>query len=145
MAKANSDVQDLSPYKLMANFSTSRIVPCLVLALVLHVVVIGGTSIDYIDRTFINPQAATQEETAAAEPGEGKQPAKAAPDGGAEKKPAGQQDAGPGKKPTESREALLERHQDKPVIKEITEAADPEEIPDEPDGLGITIEDTNNP
>ena len=37
---------------------------------------------------------------------------------------------------------LLQQRSDSPVVKRITEAAKPEEIPDEPGDLGISLEDT---
>ena len=42
----------------------------------------------------------------------------------------------------DSDEALLRERADSPVVKRITEAAKPEEIPDEPEDLGISLEDT---
>jgi hypothetical protein len=42
------DIGKLSPEKLLAQFSRSGIVLCIILAFALHVLVLGGTSVDYI-------------------------------------------------------------------------------------------------
>ena len=69
MPDAPNDIENFSPYKLIDNFTQSRTTLCLVVALILHVVVIGGTSVPYIYSTWINPEASKAD--AAAGRGEG--------------------------------------------------------------------------
>ena len=51
------NVDDVSPYTLLRNFSKSRLLRCLFLALLIHAAVIGGLSTNYIYSTWIDPQA----------------------------------------------------------------------------------------
>lgn len=46
--EAQSDIQKLSPEKLLKRFNKSGIVLCVIAAFAAHVVVLGGTSVDYI-------------------------------------------------------------------------------------------------
>ncbi len=125
MTDTPESIEDISPHKLLRNFSSNRLLWCLCLAAALHVVAIGGLSTDYVYRTWINPADDAEDTeagaTAADDPQQdaaGKQPAK--PAAGAD--PDGKADAS--------------------VVNRVTEEADPEEIPDEPGGLGISIDDT---
>jgi len=43
-----TDIHKLAPDKLLRHFSKSGIVLCIILAFALHVIVLGGTSVDYI-------------------------------------------------------------------------------------------------
>ena len=43
-----TDIEKLSPDKLLWRFSKSGIVLCIILAFALHVIVLGGASVDYI-------------------------------------------------------------------------------------------------
>ena len=56
---AKTDIARLSPDKLVRRFRHSGIVACLLLALGLHVVVLGGTSVDYI-HGLVDPAWKTQ-------------------------------------------------------------------------------------
>ncbi len=144
----NEDVEEFSPYKLLDNFSKSRILPCLFLALVLHVLVIGGTSYNFIYRTWIDPNPESADANAAEQPGEasetpsegeaskqGTKPGETAEEGGEDKAATEKTGEETPKKPADGDEP--------PVIKKITEEPKPGEIPDEPDSLGISLEDTN--
>lgn len=44
----DTDIEKLSPEKLLRQFSRSGIMLCIILAFGLHVIVLGGTSVDYI-------------------------------------------------------------------------------------------------
>lgn len=46
--QSEKDITKLSPDRLMKRFRESKIVACLLVALALHVVVLGATSVDYI-------------------------------------------------------------------------------------------------
>jgi hypothetical protein len=139
----NADnIEDLSPYALLKNFSRSRVLPALFLALLVHVAAVGGLSTRYIYHTWINPSAALAEtespeetdETSDEQPAEEGQPADKT---GSE---TGTKEAAEVvKKPKAGTDEELP-----PVVKRVTGAAEPKEIPDEPTGLGISIDDINN-
>ena len=63
---ADVDIGKLSPEKLLRQFSRSGIVLCIILAFGLHVIVLGGTSVDYIhgiiDPTWQEEQDRLKEE-----------------------------------------------------------------------------------
>jgi hypothetical protein len=139
MPPTPENVEDVSPYKLLRNFSKSRLLRCLFLALLIHAAVICGLSTDYIYRTWINPEAGPTEQDAAANvedaegpPGEG---AREDPATGA-KGPGSDEKGGPAEGGGASQEA--------PVVNRVTGKADPEELPDEPGGLGISIDDVKD-
>lgn len=132
-ASPASQPDDVTPDDLLSGFSTSHIVRWFFVALLLHAVVIGGFSIGTI-RDYFDPEGAKARQEAAlaaaklpvepaATPGE---PATAA--------------AAP---PAETAAAATPAAPQTPIEKATTEAAKPEEIPDAPDDLGLSIEDTN--
>ena len=146
MADNERDIQRLSPDGLMSGFSTSRVWTALTISLGVHAVVILGTSLGYIygriDTEWAEEQKALQQKEAKAE-----QAAKLKDEIDAskpEKPPAGKDASSkspPAKKMTDE-ERLMKERADTPVVKAITEAASPEDIPKEP-GLGISIDETN--
>ncbi len=144
MPDMDKDIERLAPQKLLERFSRGRILLCLGAAALLHVVIIASLSTNYIYYSWINPEAGRAREEAAKKAAEGSSEEAASPAPAAaadtnqvaETKP---RDGDSGK----TQEQLLEEHKDAPVVKAITEKATPEEIPDEPDSLGISIEDTN--
>ena len=113
------DVENFSPYKLVESFNKSRIVSCLILAAIVHVVVIGGTSVGYIYSTWINPQ----DESAIA--------------AGKKKKPTTQPTSQSATQPGDKKRGKA------PVIKRITDKPKAGEIPKAPGNLGIDIDGTN--
>lgn len=147
------EVVQYSPDKLLAVFARGNMVLWFIVAILLHTVFIGLTSVSYIRDTYIDPDSADkrrkeaalmaqQKETAKAEAAAAKaeaaapaatEPAKP-PAGGTESKATGASDD-PEKK-------LLDEKKDTPIVKAITETAKPSEIPKEP-GIGISLEDTN--
>lgn len=161
MAGSQGDIQDLSPQDLITNFSKSRIVLWAILAIILHVVVIGGSSYEHIYYNYINKEAGrikadkekAEKDAAAAEETARKQAEKdAAAAAAAAKKPEDGTAAGdagkeavkgtPARELTEE-EKLLDKHKNTQIVKDITETAAPEEIPGEPDDLIIDIDETN--
>ena len=130
MSATPENVEDVSPYKLLRNFSKSRLLRCLFLALLIHAAVIGGLSTDYIYRTWIDPKAGLPE--TAANPQEAEPP----PGEGTAKDPAGDADGLAKDGGDEAQQA--------PVVNRVTEKADPKELPDEPGGLGISIDDVKD-
>lgn len=135
MTEDQNDIENLSPYKLIDNFSKSRLVPCIVLALAVHVAVIGGTSVGYIYDTWIDAKDPAQqgEQEKQQDAASGRPDAPASPE--APPKAMGT---------AEAPENQLDKHKHAPVVKKITETAKPEDIPKEPGDLGITIEETND-
>ena len=156
------EIERLSPDKLMASFSASRIWSGLFISLVVHAILIGGTSLTYIYGQIDPKWAAAREaemkkaaeakraaeapKAAPAEapgPAEKAGPGKAAPEEGAstsgsETKPGAKE---PGKAVSEH-DRLMKKHANTAIVKVITATAKPEEIPEEPE-LGISIQETN--
>ena len=130
MPPTSENVEDISPYTLLKNFSRSRLLWCLFLALLIHAAVIGGLSTKYIYRTWINPESALPEQAAAAG-------ADSSSDDGTSEDLAG--DAkGPG---SDEKPATTDGMPEAPVVDRVTEQADPDQIPQEPGGLGLSIDD----
>jgi hypothetical protein len=131
------NVEDLSPYRLLRNFSKNRVLHGSLLALIIHLAVIGGLSTGYIYQTWINPlppvqkadaenpDGAPNEET---DPADGTKPED-------DTNPTNGDDPKPG--------SPEETDATPPVIERVTDVADPEDFPKEPDGLGISIDDIN--
>jgi hypothetical protein len=137
MPHTPENVEDVSPYKLLRNFSKSRLLRCLFLALLIHAAVIGGLSTDYIYRTWIDPQADPAEQEAAA----GVEGTETPPqETGAEGTAGTPEDPAPAQ-PGDSPEVSGDGPPDAPVINRVTEPADPDQIPQEPGGLGLSIDD----
>ncbi|NQU20443.1 MAG: hypothetical protein HQ567_04105 [Candidatus Nealsonbacteria bacterium] len=141
MPKTPSNPENVSPYKLLDNFSRNRVVACIFLALVIHVTVIGGLSTDYIYRTWINPGANPDEQMAGSpaedEPGNAK-PSGETPD---ETPPAGATGSGhPAKDPP----APSDPRENAPVVDRVIGKADPDAIPKQPAGVGISIDDLDD-
>ena len=139
MADAPQDLQRLVPEKLTATFSRSRIFPCLLIAVAVHIVLLVATSVVYVRDTWIDPEGAARRKTAKKADGEA-----AAPN--PQPKPAAAGEAAPKSRTGAAKtahEAEMDKRKDAPVIKGITAKAKKDEIPKEPDGLGITIDETN--
>jgi len=142
MSEQENDIERLTPQKLLAGFSRGKVIHFVILAVVIHIAVIGALSTRYIYYTWVNPEAgAALKEAETRETAEkanqatvatsvsGRNVAPSATAGGVD----------------ESDAALVKKHGDRPVVKAITAAATTNEIPKEPapDGLGISLEDTN--
>jgi hypothetical protein len=147
----DQNIEEFSPYRLLRNFSKNRVLPCIFAAVIAHVVVIGGLSYEFIYYTWIDPSAATKKlageegsaETAAdesaANPADANS-ADASANGDDSSESAAAKKDGDGSAGTKtSDDARL----DAPVVRGITDKADPDEIPDKPDDFGISIDDTN--
>lgn len=138
------DVMKLAPDRLVSGFGRTRIWWFLLLAMVLHVIAIGATSVDYIRDTWVDPEGAAvrheaalkkaAEAEAAAEKHETAKTAATAPAPASE--PASQA-------AKDEQQQILEEHKDAPVVQRLLKTAKPEEIPTKPDDLGITIDQTN--
>ena len=156
------------PEQLLAGFRHTwvHVAVCIVISLVLHVIVVGATSVGYVNDRWVNPEAAKARKAAAAKQSEelnqknkavvrAVEPAPAAP---TEPKPAEAKtpddgtEAAPGaKKGSTEREAEELRKKYKgETIKKITEMPKEGEIPDNPQGndplgdeLGIKFNETS--
>ncbi len=145
------------PDDLVMGFTNlSRVVWGFGIAVVLHLVIFGVTSVDtihgMIDPGWAEAQAAAQEEKvpeAAAESDVGETledqmatvPEDEPGDGAAEGE--GEATGEEGETETATGDELPEDIRDTPVGQRITETASPEEIPDKPDDLGISVDETN--
>lgn len=129
-------LQRHSPDKLLTHFARTPIVRWLLVAIAAHAVVIAVTSLGYVRDRWIDPEGAKarQEAARAARAAAAPTPAPA---------PAAPAAALPEVAGSAADQAILEQRQDTPVVQRITEAAKPADIPKEPDGLGISLDETN--
>ncbi|MDA0841751.1 MAG: hypothetical protein O3B01_10515 [Planctomycetota bacterium] len=145
-----------NPDELLHGFTRTSTTSFVILAIVIHAVLVMGTSYPYIRDTYIAPEEAAlrkeeaerekkeklkAERDAAVQRAEGtgaKESGKA--EDGKEKPKTSEGDKG--EKDTQSTTTDGDKKQPK-VIKEITEKAKPDEIPRQPDDIGISIDDTN--
>lgn len=160
MAEEHSEMQDTSPDELLGVFSRTGMGKCLVLAVIVHVILIGGTSVGYI-RDRLDPMGAAERrkqeeavrqaalkqasaETAAAATQAASAEATAATlgrRGDTQQAEAPRKSAGDTAVGSESE--ILEARKDTSMVKRLTEVAKPKELPKKPDDLGISIEETN--
>jgi len=114
-------------------------------SLVLHIALIGGTSIGFIRDTWIDPEgAAARQAEIDAKIAADKAAAKAAKAPTTAPAPTASQATTKSATPGDtSDEALMKANADAPVVKRSTEVSKPNEIPQTPDDLGISIDDTN--
>ncbi len=152
----SQEIKAVSPEQLLVVFSRGRIMLWMGVAVLIHVVVIGVTSVGYIRDRWIDPDGAkARKEAAAAAEAAAKAAAKAAlaPKPAATNAPAAVAAAtnpppavaatnGAGAGAAGDDAAVLQQRRDTTVVKRITEAASSNEIPAKPD-LGISLEDTN--
>jgi hypothetical protein len=142
------DSIDPSPEKLLAPFAKGRIVQWMVVAVILHAILIGGTSLDFIRDVWINHmsleehKAKVQAALDAAKPPPKvvKTPAKPAVPAPAPNA------AAPVVAPTVAATAAPAAPSDRsntPIVKKITATATTNEIPKNPDDLDININDTD--
>ena len=132
------DISKLSPDRLMRRFRDSKIIAAMLLALALHVVVLGGTSVDYI-HGLVDPawkdeqdQLAEQARKAKAE----QTAAKTKTNPSATTKPA----AKPGDNTPKASQPADGNDNKRKLPAELTTMPKPGEIPSMPGG-GIRIED----
>jgi hypothetical protein len=144
---ADETIARLSPDALVESFGGSRLSGWLLVALATHVLVIGAFSLGTL-RDLLDPEGAAARKAAAAKPAATAaaeaQPA-AAPADGADataSAPAAAKDTPAAAAGTPAAPAAPERGTT-PIERATTEAAKPGEIPQKPDDLGISIEDTN--
>jgi len=135
---SQKNIQELSPDRLMTRFRRSGILVCVIAAFALHVVLIGGTSVDYI-HGMIDPAWAERQEQIRKEQAARRGRAEAKRKAGTATAPAATAPAGKAAKaaatPVESRPA------GRRVPKELTDLPEPNDLPPTPRG-GISIDET---
>ncbi len=146
MTQAVTPIERLTPDGLVVHFSRSPLMMGILLSIVLHAVVIGGLSYDYIYYDWINPAAgqarqAEQEKLRAqaaqlkAEQDEAALAASKPPVAPATTQPTGKNPLVPESQPGQS-----------PVEQRVNEMPKEGEIPPNPfNDLGISIDQTNTP
>jgi hypothetical protein len=144
------EVEKVSPEKLLAGFARGRIALWMIVAVVAHVLLIGGTSIGTIRDRWVDPEGAqvrkakAQEIVAAAKKAAANAAAAAAPKA---KLPAAAGASATNAAPVaaaSTNEPVAGRAiQDTPVMQRITATATTNELPKPGDDLGISIRDTN--
>jgi hypothetical protein len=160
-----------NPDDLLHDFNKPRLVTALLLTLLIHVVVIGGTSTRYILDTYIDPEGAEARREAAEEAEKEKlrpededeesqadadtaTPAPDANTGAAQADATTQRDGDTGKSDwLKDKEALKERIGHTEIGKDMTTMTPTEQIPRDPgredpgidddDDLGLSLDDTN--
>lgn len=141
------EIEKLSPQKLLGTFTQSRFVLWVVAALAIHIVVIGGMSAGYIRDTWIDPEGAIQRKAAAeaaakAEAEKLMRQNAPVPATNAAPVAAAATNAPTPVATTNAETNLLEQRKNTPVVKAITETAQTNDIPKQPDDIGISIKDT---
>jgi hypothetical protein len=137
-----STIDERTPDRLIVMFSKSRLMLGLAAAVIIHILIIGATSMGYIRDTVIDPEGAearrAERQVAPATPAP---PRPAPPPATPAAVPA--PDSASSTPAPGSNEALMEERKDTPMVKAVTEAAKPEEIPALPEIRGLSLEDTN--
>lgn len=126
------------PDRLMRLFTTTPVVKWLLVSIIAHLLILGITSMAYI-RDRIDPDGA-EARAAAAQAASTKAETATEASTATEAAPVTPSPVGQGPK-TEAE--LLENHKNAPVVQRITETAAPEDIPRQPDDLGLSLEDTH--
>lgn len=121
------------PDKLMTVFVRTRVLRWLGVSVAMHLVLVLLTSFGYIRDRWIDPEGAVVRAARRAAALDAQPAAPATP-------PAAPETVAQGSPPSGT--ALMEARKDTPVMQRITETARPEDIPRQPDDLGLSIEDT---
>ncbi len=152
MAVPPTEFQRLSPDKLTVTFSRSRISRWVLLAIAAHLLLVAATSVTYVRDRWVDPEGAARrkaERLAAAKAGARAPATEAAPGtaaDGAKGTPQPTTQTAPGTGTAAARtpqEQEMEKRKGAPVIQQITEKAKKDDIPREPDDIGISIDETN--
>lgn len=135
MASTPKGIDQLSPDKLLAGFTNTRVGRYFVIAIIVHIIVTAATSVGYIRDRWIDPEGAALRRAAKLE-------AAKAEAQSPKPRPQAPKPESASAEPKEAK-APSDPRKDAPVIKEITELPKPGEIPKQPDDLGISIDETN--
>lgn len=148
MSDSNQELERMSPEGLLKTFSATSLRKALMLAIGVHVVVVLLTSVNYIWTSYIVEPPPSAEEPAEDDATDG------APGGVGTNATADAAASGSGTNAAgtatnavagddDPQAAALRDRSDSKVVREITEVAAPDEIPDEPDDLGLPLDATN--
>lgn len=142
MKNTNDPTQEPKPEKLLEGFSRTRLDFWIIVAVIVHVAVLAGTSVPYLYDTWIDPEGAEERRAAAQEEeDEEAEAVREAIQEGSE----GREEEVPEEieEPVEESAGEETEEEMTPVERRVQEAADPEDIPRDPDDLGISIDETN--
>lgn len=142
-----------SPDRLMRLFTDTPALKWLAVSIVAHLLILGITSLGYIRDRWIDPEGAVARAAAAkaaavnVPPPEAAAPQAGAPQAGATPEGAStgappESAATPAAQGPRTEAQLLEDRKNAPVVQRITDTAAPQEIPRQPDELGLSLEDT---
>jgi len=151
MEEKVQNVVVMSPQKLLSGFSKDRIIFWLAIAAAIHVVLIGLLSLGYIRDRWIDPEGAVERKAAVLAAQEALKKATVAKvvrpplsTGIVNQAAAATSEVAKTTGiSTGTTEQILEARKNSPIVKRITEKAKPDEIPAQPNDLGISIGDTN--
>lgn len=143
MNSSNQELNRHSPDRLLSDFDKGRMALWVALAVAAHLVFVGATSVGYIRDKWIDPEGAASRKAAAQKPPAEK--AAVASRAGT----AALSNATPTAASTaatfqaDAGEQIPPDRRDTPMVKRVTEKAEPANIPKQPADIGISIEDTN--
>lgn len=150
MSDKSDSVERFTPDKLLYGFTRTPFLKYLLLAILIHVVLTAVTSVPYVldriypERVEAREQARKERERAEAEAKRPKTPASNASSSSEGATNAAPEAAAAASTAAPTSEAeLLKAHSNAPVVKQITEMPKAGEIPEAPDELGISIDQTN--
>jgi hypothetical protein len=141
----------MSPQKLLIGFSKDRLVFWIAVAVAVHIVLIGLLSLGYIRDRWIDPEGAAERKVAAVAAQEALKKETAAKGARPPVPARAVTQAGPATTgvavvagaSTGTPEQILEERKNAPIVKRITEKAQPGELPAQPNDLDISIDDTH--
>ena len=146
MKQTTDPTQEPKPENLLHGFSQTRLGFWIIVAFVVHLALVAGTSVPYLYDTWIDPEGAEERRAATEEDEEGEEAeaVREAIEEGAEgrEEETPEEVEEPVEEPTEEAAGEPEEEQT-PVERRVEEAAEPDEIPRDPDDLGISLEETN--
>lgn len=142
--RSEDDIENFAPQKLLGNFTRNRILKCLGIAAAIHVVILAGTSPRYIYES-INPEAKKarlQREDAAKLKGMNEIIDRESPAAKAAREKREAEKAADGTSTDDGDKDSMANRKNTETYKETVEQADPDEIPEDPGDIGLSLEDT---
>ncbi len=136
MASEPQGIQRHSPDKLLMGFSKTRVVWYFAIAIIIHIVATGATSVGYIRDRWIDPEGAALRKAAQLEAAKAETESR-------KPRPAEPRRPEPSRPEPKETKAPDDARKSTPVVKEITDLPKKGEIPKQPDDLGISIDETN--
>ncbi len=131
-----------SPDRLMRVFTDTPALKWLAFSIAVHLLLLSITSLGYIRDRWIDPEGAVERAAAAKTAAANVPPPDAAsPEDGAVSVPP-ESAAVPASQGPQTEAQLLEDRKKAPVVQRISDTAAPQEIPLQPDDLGLSLEDT---